>query len=43
MLGYDPSRLQMLLYQLVRIVKNGELVKSSKRKGNILELKADLD
>ncbi len=42
MLGYDPARLQILMYQLVRIVKNGELVQSSKRKGNILELKADL-
>ncbi len=41
-LGYDPSRLYVLLYQLVSIVKNGEMVMSSKRKGNILELKADL-
>jgi len=41
-LGYDPDRLYVLLYQLVSIVKNGELVVSSKRKGNILELKADL-
>ena len=41
-LGYDPDRLYVLLYQLVSIVKNGELVISSKRKGNILELKADL-
>lgn len=41
-LGYDPLRLDVLLYQLVRIVKNGELVQSSKRSGNILELKADL-
>ncbi len=41
-LGYDPNRLYVLLYQMVSIVKNGELVMSSKRKGNILELKADL-
>ncbi len=41
-LGYDPARLYVLLYQLVSIVKNGELVMASKRKGNILELKADL-
>ena len=41
-LGYDPARLDVLLYQLVSIVKNGEVVMSSKRKGNILELKADL-
>ena len=41
-LGYDPARLDVLLYQLVSIVKDGEVVISSKRKGNILELKADL-
>jgi len=41
-LGYDATRLYVLLYQLVTIVKNGEAVLSSKRKGNILELKADL-
>ena len=41
-LGYDPARLDILLYQLVSIVKDGEVVISSKRKGNILELKADL-
>jgi arginyl-tRNA synthetase len=41
-LGYDPDRLDVLLYQLVRIVRGGELVQSSKRKGNVLELKADL-
>ena len=41
-LGYDPARLEILLYQLVSIIKNGETVLSSKRKGNILELKADL-
>ena len=41
-LGYDPARLEVLLYQLVSIIKNGEAVLSSKRKGNILELKADL-
>ena len=41
-LGYDPARLDVLLYQLVNIVKDGEVVQSSKRKGNILELKADL-
>ena len=41
-LGYDASRLDVLLYQMVSIVKDGEVVQSSKRKGNILELKADL-
>ena len=41
-LGNDPARVDVLLYQLVHIMKNGEEVKSSKRKGNVLELKADL-
>lgn len=41
-LGYDPGRVHILLFQLVRIMRNGELVRSSKRRGNILELKADL-
>lgn len=41
-LGYDPNRVHILLFQLVRIMRNGELVRSSKRRGNILELKADL-
>jgi arginyl-tRNA synthetase len=41
-LGLDPARVEVLLYQLVHIVKNGEEVKSSKRKGNVLELKSDL-
>lgn len=41
-LGYDPSRLEIILYQLVRIMKDGELVKSSKRRGDVLELKSDL-
>jgi arginyl-tRNA synthetase len=40
--GVDPARLEILLFQLVRISKNGELVLSSKRRGNVLELKADL-
>ena len=41
-LGNDPARVDVLLYQLVHIMKNGEEVKSSKRKGNVLELKSDL-
>jgi len=41
-LGFDKDRLKILLFQLVRILKDGEMVRSSKRRGNILELKADL-
>jgi arginyl-tRNA synthetase len=41
-LGYDPNRLYVLLYQLVKIFKDGVPVMSSKRRGDFLELKADL-
>ncbi len=34
-LGYDPDRLEILLHQLVALKKGGELVRMSKRKGNI--------
>jgi arginyl-tRNA synthetase len=40
--GFDADRVYILLFQLVRIMKNGELVRSSKRRGNVLELRADL-
>ena len=41
-LGFDRDRLDILLFQLVRIMKDGEMVRASKRRGNVLELKADL-
>lgn len=41
-LGYDANRLEIVLYQLVRIMKDGEFVNSSKRRGDVLELKSDL-
>lgn len=41
-LGDDPARVEVLLYQLVHIMKNGEIVIARKRKGNVLELKSDL-
>ena len=34
-LGYDPDRLEILLHQLVVLKKDGELMRMSKRKGNI--------
>ncbi len=40
--GFDPKKLDVLLFQLVRIMQNGEMVRASKRRGNVLELKADL-
>src|ERR687896_2246819 len=33
MLGYDPDRLEVLIYQLVHIVEEGEARQSSKRRG----------
>ncbi len=39
--GYDPKKLKFVLVQIVRITRNGEEVKVSKRKGTVFEL-ADL-
>ena len=41
-LGYDPGRIDVLLYQPVRVVKDGEIVKPSARGGGALELKSDV-
>ncbi len=41
LLGYDDKKLQFVLVQMVRITRNGEEVKVSKRKGTVYEL-ADL-
>lgn len=38
MLGYDPDRVEVLLYQLVHLSRSGELAKMSKRAGDIVEL-----
>src|SRR5207245_6271822 len=40
MLGYDPERVEVLLYQLVHLVRSGELAKMSKRAGDIVALDA---
>lgn len=40
-IGLDGSKLDVLLFQLVRLVKNGEVVKMSKRTGRAIQL-ADL-
>jgi len=37
-LGYDENRLQVILYQLVHITKNGESARMSKRAGTIIDL-----
>lgn len=37
-LGYNPADLDVILYQLVRVIKDGALAKMSKRAGNIVSL-----
>jgi arginyl-tRNA synthetase len=38
MLGYDPARVEVLLYQLVHLTKGGEQTKMSKRRGDVVFL-----
>jgi arginyl-tRNA synthetase len=38
MLGYDPARVEVLLYQLVHLTRGGEQTKMSKRRGDIVFL-----
>jgi arginyl-tRNA synthetase len=38
MLGYDPERIEVLIYQLVHIVEGGETKKISKRRGVVVFL-----
>jgi arginyl-tRNA synthetase len=42
-LGFDPGRLHVLVYQLVRLLKDGTEVKMGKRAGNIVTLEELLD
>ncbi len=37
-LGYDPARLDVLIYQVVRLFSGGELVMMSKRRGDLVPL-----
>jgi arginyl-tRNA synthetase len=43
MLGYDPERLEVLLYQLVHLTKGGRQTKVSKRRGDVVFLDAFMD
>jgi arginyl-tRNA synthetase len=43
MLGYDPDRLEVLLYQLVHLTKSGEQTKVSKRRGDVVFLDEFMD
>jgi arginyl-tRNA synthetase len=39
MLGHDPDRIEVLIYQLVHIVEEGEAKQSSKRRGDVVFLR----
>jgi arginyl-tRNA synthetase len=43
MLGYDPDRVEVLLYQLVHLVERGEAKRMSKRRGDVVFLDDFLD
>ena len=43
MLGYDPERVEVLLYQLVHLTRGGEQTKMSKRRGDVVFLDDFLD
>jgi arginyl-tRNA synthetase len=38
MLGYDPERVEVLLYQLVHLIQGGQQTKISKRRGDVVFL-----
>ena len=43
MLGYDPDRVEVLLYQLVHLTRGGERTKMAKRSGDVVLLDEFLD
>ena len=43
MLGYDPERVEVVLYQLVHLTKGGEQAKMSKRRGDVVFLDDFID
>ena len=43
MLGYDPERVEVLLYQLVHLTRGGEQTKMSKRRGDVVFLDEFMD
>src|SRR3989441_4396377 len=43
MLGYDPERIEVLIYQLVHIVEGGQTKKISKRRGDVVFLHELID
>jgi arginyl-tRNA synthetase len=43
MLGYDPERVEAILYQLVHLTRGGEQTKMSKRRGDVVFLDEFMD
>ncbi|HZO50702.1 MAG TPA: arginine--tRNA ligase [Gaiellaceae bacterium] len=43
MLGYDPERVEVLLYQLVHLTRGGAATKMSKRRGDVVFLDGFMD
>jgi arginyl-tRNA synthetase len=43
MLGYDPDRVEVILYQLVHLTRGGDMVKMSKRRGDVVTLDEFMD
>ncbi len=43
MLGYDPDRVEVLLYQLLQLTRGGEQTKMSKRRGDVVFLDDFMD
>ena len=43
MLGYDPARVEVVLYQLVHLTRGGEQTKMSKRRGDVVLLDDFMD
>jgi len=43
MLGHEPERVEVLLYQLVHLTRGGELTKMSKRRGDVVFLDDFID
>jgi arginyl-tRNA synthetase len=43
MLGYDPGRVEVILYQLVHLTRGGDVVKMSKRRGEVVTLDEFMD
>jgi arginyl-tRNA synthetase len=43
MLGYDPERVEVLLYQLVHLTRGGEQARMSKRRGDVVFLDDFMD